>query len=90
MEKANIIGLIIGLVNIIPGILLAVFYRSLGTKCANTGKELCRNKTLRQFLFEKLYEERTARMFVLSLGLWLTSVGIIFIFLLPLLITKNQ
>jgi len=89
MEKVNIIGLIIGLVNSIPGILLVVFYRSLGTKCASTGKQLCRNKNLRPFLFEKLYEERTSRMFVLSLGLWLTSVGVIFIFLLPILITKN-
>ena len=89
MEKANIIGLIIGLVNIIPGILLTVFYRSLGTSCANTGKKLCQNKSLQPFLFEKLYEERISRRFVLSLGLWLTSVGIILIFLIPILLTKN-
>jgi hypothetical protein len=89
MDNAKILGLIIGAVNIIPGLILAVFYRPIGTSCASTGKKLCKNKILPSVLFEKLYEEKISRFFVLALGLWLTMVGIILIFLLPVLITKN-
>ncbi len=89
MDNATILGLIIGAVNIIPGLILAVFYRPIGTSCASTGKKLCQNKILPSVLFEKLYEEKISRFFVLALGLWLTMVGIILIFLVPVLITKN-
>ena len=88
MDNANALGLIIGIVNIIPGIILALFYRPIGTSCANTGKKLCERNILPPALFEKLYEEKNSRFFVLALGLWLTLVGIVFIFLLPILITK--
>jgi len=89
MDHAKTVGLIIGIVNIIPGIILTVFYKPIGTSCANTGKKLCRNNILPSALFEKLYEEKTSRFFFLALGLWLMMVGIIFMFLLPILITKS-
>ena len=90
MDNSHLIGLILGAANFIPGVLLAVFYRSLGTWCANIGQELCQYPLLRIFLFEKLYEERRSRMFVLVVGIWQTVLGIIFVFLIPVLMAYDQ
>jgi hypothetical protein len=87
MDNSLLIGLILGAVNFIPGVLLAVFYRPVGTWCAHIGKELCKYPFLRIFLFEKLYEEQRSRMFILMIGIWLTAVGIGYVFLIPALMT---
>lgn len=90
MDNSLLIGLILGAVNFIPGVLLAVFYRPVGTWCAHIGQELCQYPLLRIFLFEKLYEERRSRMFVLAVGIGLAVFGIISVFLIPALMAYDQ
>ena len=78
MEHSWLIGLILGAANFIPGVLLAVFYRPLGTWYSRFG--LC------IFYGEMLKKERRSRMFILILGAWLAVWGIIFTFLIPALV----
>lgn len=78
MENAWLIGLILGAANFIPGVLLAVFHRPIGTWYSRFG--LC------IFYGEAFKKERRSRIFILILGVWLVVWGIIFTFLIPALV----
>jgi hypothetical protein len=86
METGRLIGLIIGITSVIPGILLSVFCKQIGAAGARMGKAWCKNPFLRIFLVEKLYEGNRSQIFVLVAGIWLTVWGVIAFFLLPALI----
>jgi hypothetical protein len=85
MEKGLLIGTIQGIVNVIPGILLSLFHKPIGSHMSAFGKKVHANK-----LFgAKLYEERNSRKFVLIVGIYLICWGVIAFFLLPKLIGVN-
>lgn len=85
MEKGQLIGTIIGISNVIPGILLSVFYKPIGTGMSSLGKKMHMDKLVGM----NLYEERNSRRFILVVGIWLTVWGMIAFFLLPALIGGN-
>ncbi|MDD3275715.1 MAG: hypothetical protein PHP93_01550 [Kiritimatiellales bacterium] len=74
------------IVNIIPGILLSWFYKPIGTYMSNCGKKLHLDKLLNA----KLYEEHHSRKFILVVGIWLITWGLIAFFLLPAIMGKNS
>ena len=84
MEKYQALGLIMALSNMIPGILLAWFHKSIGTSVARLGKHM----HLDRLVHAKLYEERNARKFILIVGICLTAWGVIAFFLLPIITGK--
>ena len=90
MEVSTLVGLIIGVVNIIPGAILVIFFKPIGSATSRLGKKLCQNQLLKLFLFEKLYEERISQKSILIIGLWLISWGIIAVFLFPLIIQTTR
>lgn len=71
MEESQLIGIIIGLTNLIPGALLAYFYKPIGTKMSAVGQKL----NLDKIVSKKLYEETFSQNFVLVIGIWLILFG---------------
>ena len=85
MGKGQLIGTIQAVVNIIPGILLALFHNQIGTSMSAFGKKVHADK----IFGAKLYEERNSRRFVLIVGVWLIAWGIIAFFLFSNIIGQN-
>jgi len=52
MEESQLIGIIIGLTNLIPGALIAYFYKPIGTKMSAVGKKLNFDKLVSKKLYE--------------------------------------
>ena len=78
MKPALIISLIVASVNIIPGILLILFHKPLGTWAKKWGEILCENPILSIFLFKALHVGKRYQIFLLILGVWLILWGCLF------------
>ena len=89
MGTGQLIGLIMGITSVIPGIVLSVCHKQIGAGGARMGKAWCKNPFLHMFLVEKLYEGNRSQVLVLVVGIWLTVWGVISFFLLPALIGTN-
>jgi hypothetical protein len=85
MDKGQLIGTIQAVVNIIPGILLSLFHKPIGSSMSAFGKKVHADR----IFGAKLYEERNSRRFVLIVGVWLIVWGIIAFFLFSTIIGDN-
>jgi hypothetical protein len=86
VENGIIMGIIQAVTNIPIGVLLVIFHTPIGRKMSAAGKKLHFDK----IAGEKLYQEKNSKRFILIVGIWLITWGIIALFLFPKLTGNNS
>jgi drug/metabolite transporter (DMT)-like permease len=85
MTQGQLIGILMGVSNLLVGALLSAFYKPIGSGLSALGKRTGMDK----LVGPKLYEEKNSRRLVLIVGIWLILWGIIAFFLIPAITGKN-
>ena len=81
MTEGQHIGTVIGISNVLIGVLLSIFFRPIGSGMSTLGKSM----RMDRIVGPTLYEERNSRKAILVVGIWLIVWGIIAFFLIPAL-----
>ena len=74
-----------GITSVLPGILLALFYKPIGSSMSVFGKKVHADR----IFGAQLYEERNSRKFILIVGIWLIVWGVIAFFLFSNIIGRS-